>query len=790
MVTFGTKAETLDRIKTQIQSCVVPDMMFFTSQEWRHDHGGICRKVKDYFRDCPVAIRSSACNEDSAVHSMAGAYRSVLDVRSSDLEAIRSAVEEVLSSYKSGNGHDQVLIQNMVSPVAMSGVIMTHDLTNGAPYYIINYDDESGRTDTITGGKGVNKTVVIHHDAVSAYIESPRIASLLGFIRELEHVCGGREPLDIEFAQTQDGKVHLLQLRRIAVRKNWNRAVRTRLSEALEHISQFFESQSRQRNSLAGKTTVLGQMPDWNPAELIGTRPSPLAVSLFRKLITDSTWQEARASMGYKAVPEEPLMVLLAGRPYIDVRNSFNSFLPSGLDPSIENSLIDAWLHRLSSHPEFHDKVEFEVAQTVMDFAFESNFGDRYAGVLASKERREYSDRLQELTVKNVSVSPGSSLSSALQLVRQLENGTLARQTNSPPLRRALSLIDECRRYGTLNFSIIARHAFIAEMLLRSAIQKGVWTTERLEGFKRSLTTVAKELGLDFAGVMKGELSREAFMGRYGHLRPGTFDLLSPRYDQRDDLFDSGSLSADSAVAESHSFILSSAEQAGFASLLRQTGLPISVEELLLYAKTAMAGREYAKFVFTRHLSDALEQIAEWGENIGLTREDLSYLNLHDLSQLLVIPVTSDHETHFHTLAEHRRTYLREMHGLHLGYIIRDVRDIYVVPLHRSAANFVTKQNIEGEVVLISNRMIGSTNLYRKIVCIESADPGFDWIFTKGIKGLVTKFGGANSHMTIRCAELGIPAAIGVGEQTFERLSKVTQIELRCSEKLVRPLHG
>ncbi len=84
--------------------------------------------------------------------------------------------------------------------------------------------------------------------------------------------------------------------------------------------------------------------------------------------------------------------------------------------------------------------------------------------------------------------------------------------------------------------------------------------------------------------------------------------------------------------------------------------------------------------------------------------------------------------------------------------------------------------------------MTGAADLFGKLVCIECADPGFDWIFTKGIGGLVTKFGGANSHMTIRCAELGIPAAIGVGESLFERLASAGRVELRCSEKLVRPV--
>ena len=128
------------------------------------------------------------------------------------------------------------------------------------------------------------------------------------------------------------------------------------------------------------------------------------------------------------------------------------------------------------------------------------------------------------------------------------------------------------------------------------------------------------------------------------------------------------------------------------------------------------------------------------------------------------------------------------MRGLQLGYIIRGGQDLYVVPQHRGAANFVTSKRLDAQPVRLTNRMTGATDLFGKLVCIECADPGFDWIFTKGLAGLITKFGGANSHMTIRCAELGIPAAIGVGESLFERVASASAVELRCGEKIVRPV--
>ena len=59
-------------------------------------------------------------------------------------------------------------------------------------------------------------------------------------------------------------------------------------------------------------------------------------------------------------------------------------------------------------------------------------------------------------------------------------------------------------------------------------------------------------------------------------------------------------------------------------------------------------------------------------------------------------------------------------------------------------------------------------NIKGKIVAISNADPGFDWIFSHNIVGLITQYGGANSHMAIRCAELGVPAAIGIGDNLYE----------------------
>ena len=73
-----------------------------------------------------------------------------------------------------------------------------------------------------------------------------------------------------------------------------------------------------------------------------------------------------------------------------------------------------------------------------------------------------------------------------------------------------------------------------------------------------------------------------------------------------------------------------------------------------------------------------------------------------------------------------------------------------------------------------------------EIVLLENADPGYDFIFSYKIKGLVTRYGGANSHMSIRCLELGIPAAIGVGSKDFERIKSSHSIEINCKQNYLK----
>ena len=135
-------------------------------------------------------------------------------------------------------------------------------------------------------------------------------------------------------------------------------------------------------------------MSDWNPAEMIGVRPSVLAHSLYCELITDEVWAKQRKDYGYKDVRPNRLMINMAGSPYIDLRIDLNSFLPFNLNKTISKKLINNAINLIKKKPELHDKIEFEVIDTCYNFSLKNK---KYQ-CLNKYEKKIYIESLKKLT--------------------------------------------------------------------------------------------------------------------------------------------------------------------------------------------------------------------------------------------------------------------------------------------------------------------------------------------------------------------------------------------------------
>ena len=789
MIKPATTAQTLEWVKPKLSLFKTPEFVSFRTDDYLASPSEVISLIQSQFHGRTVVVRSSAAGEDGKYSTLAGAYDSVLNVPSDDSGQIKAAIEIVIASYsREGNdiSRDEVLVQDMISNVTMSGVVFTHDLNTGAPYYVINYDDVSGLTNTVTSGDGqyANRTLYIHRGAALA-LRSGRFQNLLRAVQELEGAMGSQF-LDVEFALGVDFTPYLFQVRAITTQPNWNRAVAKRIDATLTGIQAYVRGRLTPLAGVYGKSTVLGQMPDWNPAEMIGRAPRALAFSLYKKLITDHAWRVARARMGYATPTGQPLMVSLAGQPFIDTRLSFNSFLPAGLPPELCEKLVDAAVSRLQLHPELHDKVEFDVVITTYSFDISEKMNDLLDGKLTEQERDVFKNALHSQTLQLLLGHGQGSIAAALEAIEALSE----KQSKYAEIGRTScsfhELIDDCIQLGTIPFSILARHGFIARTLLISMLRRGVLSADEVQQLQAGVRTVAGELVEDMHSLQSGSLSRQAFMSRYGHLRPGTYDILSSRYDQMSDFGVSGASAA--SVPKASVYRLSAERMFDINRLLQAEGFgALDADALLEYVRSATVGREYGKFIFTRSVSYLLELIAAFGEKHGLSREELSHVSIDDVIASIDESSEGGVEERLRKIADEGAERHVISAAIRLPQVLFDEAGVHVVPFQVSHPNFITQKNVTAACVRLDADLT-HRSLDGKIVLIENADPGFDWIFSKKIAGLITKYGGANSHMAIRCAEFGIPAAIGCGEQRFEVFLNAKQISLDCSAGLINPL--
>lgn len=788
----ATKGQTLRRVESLLSVFRVPEFLIFDAALCLSATDRVIDQIASAFRERAVVVRSSAADEDGQQTARAGEYDSVLNISSADRNAIRAGIETVIASYSRNGGQrsgDEIIVQELVTDTSMSGVVFTHDLNTGAPYYVINYDDVSGLTNTVTSGGGeyANRTLYIHRGATEA-IRSERFRQLLQAIQQLEQVMGSQF-LDIEFALAQDFTPYLLQVRAITTQPNWNRAVAKRIDAALQGIQEYVRARFGPMPGLYGSSTALGQMPDWNPAEMIGRAPRALAFSLYKTLITDHAWRIAREQMGYDVPTGQPLMISLAGQPFIDTRVSFHSFLPKGLPHEVGEALVDTWVRKLKAAPALHDKVEFEVAITTYSFDIDQKIEALVGDALNAEQKASFKEALRRQTRSLLMDSSEGGITSAMAKVEQLARSrTSFRDTAGTRNVTALfEMIDKCIRLGTVPFSILARHGFIARTILLSLQRRGILTAEEVQDIQSSVHTVASALVNDMGRLQAGEMPYPDFMAEYGHLRPGTYDILSPRYDQMPDFGKTDSKPRD--LAKPAGFELTAAKKAAIDRVLHAEGFPeFDADKLLAYVGTATAGREYGKFVFTRSVSDILELIAAFGEQNGLSRDEMSHVPIDELLSIFVRSSEGSIEERLRRIAELEAERHVISAAIRLPQLLIDEASVHVVPFQVSQPNFITHKKITAAAVFLSVEKAPPA-LTGKIVLIESADPGFDWIFSQQIGGLITKYGGANSHMAIRCAEFGIPAAIGCGEQRFEVFANASQILLDCASGLIMPLH-
>ncbi len=766
---FISKAKTLEYLSKKLKIATVPKFYHFTVNSYLQNKNKIIKKIQEEFKG-KIAVRSSTTHEDSEKESMAGYFLSELNISTKNPEIIKMTIEKVIKSYSGfKSSKNEILIQEMVFDVVISGVATTVDKETSFPYYCIDYS-YSKDTSTVTSGTE-NSNSFIYFSLYKKKKIKKKFKKIIKMLDELTKVCR-RESLDIEFIMGKKEKLYLIQARPLVI-NNKIEYDSKKLLLYLNRLNLKIEKLQLRHHDLLGKTTLFGVMPDWNPAEMIGIKPRPLELSLYQELITDHVWSEQRKSYGYRDLTSHHLLTSFFGTPYIDIRVDFNSWIPANLPKRISEKLVNYYIDRYKKNLHLHDKIEFNIIFTCLTFNTEERLKVLLKKGFSKKEINVIKNSLRNITLK--SFGEFNKNKNNLKILTSKTKQILSSKIYL--IDKIYWLIEDCKKFGTYTFAGSARCAFIAVDILNSIKDAKIINDKEKEIFLNSIKTVASEISEDFR-----KLSKFNFLSKHGHLRPNTYDITSLNYSEGYSLYFNKKDNFKKKVQRKFSF--SKKQLSLIDKKLKKEKINISVHKLINFIRESIIHREYAKYIFTKNVSLVLDYLKILAKQNNISIEDMAYINIntilnmyYNLSHEKVENILRDE------IEKNKKNYTFDR-TLKLPDNILHGKDAYYFENYIIKSNFITSKNIVGKSYFFDKNK--KSNLTNKIVLIENADPGYDFIFTKNIKGLITKYGGSNSHMAIRCSELNIPAAIGVGDKNFEKYKVANSIRLNCNSKNIQ----
>lgn len=772
---FSGKAGTLEQLAPLLTTGRVLPLQRFSAGHWRREPEAILASSRRLFAGEPLIVRSSCVAEDQDSRSGAGVYDSIANVRGHD--ALAAAIDGVVASYGDASDADEVLVQPMATNVLASGVAMTCDPETGLPYYVIDYTLGEGTDGVTAGSEAVHSYVALK----SAHRSEPlALRGLFALLDEIERLTQ-RDDLDVEFAVTTAGLV-LFQVRPMTGTRSGSitapvaAELHATLATEAARIAGLSEAVAPTGVSAPA---LFGLMPDWNPAEMIGVKPRPLAFSLYKELITDVNWASARFRYGYRDMRDKQLMFQFCGSPYVCIPHSVESFVPAALPQNVVGATVAACCEHLAENQHLHDKVEFAVIPTCFTPSLDQTPAEAVAAFagLTARQHELYLSELRHVTEHIV--SPDGPFFSDLSLVPRIEQRVLSFSAvagSEDALQRFRGALSGAKVVGEV-FAGAARAAFVATAIVKSLEELQRVPTGFTDALIGSANTIGRRLSDDFR-----LLSKDAFLSRHGHVRPGTYDIRMSRYDEAPDSYFDWSSPLHRSSSGDEVRLIERSTISTIQQTFEECGLQIPAAQFLDFVVAAVGAREKVKYLYGAFVSEALKSLTGWGNMHGLSREDLSFTTLIDLAsgaENVAVGVIDRLD------ANKKRWALTQ--NVRTPVIICAADDLAAHEVQICNPNYITRASAEADVVVLAAQR-EAPSLEGRIVLIESADPGFDWIFTRRIAGFITAYGGENSHMSIRAREFGIPAAIGVGEAKFRTLSLANRLNLDCAERRIQVL--
>ena len=273
------------------------------------------------------------------------------------------------------------------------------------------------------------------------------------------------------------------------------------------------------------------------------------------------------------------------------------------------------------------------------------------------------------------------------------------------------------------------------------------------------------------------------FLKKYGHLRPSTYYIDSKNYKENfNEYFSKKNLMINN---KRNKFKISKSLKIKINKILKENNLQTNCDDFFDNARKSIQYREYAKFVFSKSINEIFVNLINLGKEVKILRKDLDYLSIKNIMNFYSnVNVKKLKKLLKEEIVSNKREQ-KILKLLNVPEFISQEKDLYLQKERVKEGSFVTNKSIIASI--LNFKKIKKFNLLKgKIILLDNADPGYDFIFSHNIKGLVTRYGGANSHMSIRSLELGVPAIIGVGPKDFETLINANTVEINCEQKFFR----
>ncbi len=737
----GGKAEGLARLSA-IAGIRVPSFIAVPADADLEEQQQI---VADFIRNNGglgmVAVRSSALGEDGELASFAGAFKTHLNVplTHDDVLAkiadIRNHGEDKLTNiFNKASGVDNtpsvgVVIQQMVEEPDFAGVCLSQAYAEeDNAYMLVNF--KTGLGEGLVGGEVDGRQFRVLRGAAFKDKTYPFLSELTDAMQRIEAAHGGR-PMDIEFA-VKDGTLFILQARPFVTDTPTQKAKQDMTLEAAQAVNAEVAE--------LPADDLFCDMSDINPRELLGGTAKKINISIFRTMFADSIVEKARAEMGYAPL-HAGLLREIGDKPYISIRNSAYSFRPQGVSEATYDKMVDIYRAQLLESPQLQDSVEFNVFRT--NALQLPAFFAAHPEAFTADEQKELVDAFTQLDT-SFADSMARFCRAGYGALEAYEE-KIAALTSASRLGDILAVLQE----GTEMFVKAARFAFY-----KKAAFDGAYGADETAKALSALDTPSEKLQLDLLSFARGDIGREALAAEYGHLRAGQMDMFMPPY--RDDLAKNLNLdtytSLDAgAIAAREQDIKS--RHAAFETYYKTLDAAQKADAETL--RFVFSAREYVKHGFMKAYDLLAERILDATDAAQLNANQVPKLVLSDVAALEKIPalgamIEVDEDKPF----------------LVMPAVLSAETDLCCVDIAARRGTYFSRALVEAAPLVVTDdnlQSLTAADVKGKILVMDHADPGYDFLLLYEPAGIITRVGGPASHIAIRVNERGLPACIGSG---------------------------